>query len=117
VNERGREAFADDLRKASAVRKSHAVFAAEPDSDDQAHVTVETVYPDRNERQTFRVERFNGTWTVADVETVRSHQPQSKFGTPASYIAPEGVPVQGDVTAGSGARLDPSAGEDATATP
>ena len=95
VNERGRGAFADDLRGAAKARKSHAVFAAEADGRDAARVTVETVYPDRNERQTYRVERAEGGWFVAGLETVRSHQPVSRFGTPAHYIAPEGVPVQG----------------------
>ncbi len=95
VGGRGRQAFADDLRSAAAARKSHAVFAAEPEGDDVARVTVETVYPDRNERQTFRIEKTSDGWRIADVATVRSHQPAAKFGTPAGYIAPEGVPVQG----------------------
>jgi hypothetical protein len=94
VEGRGREAFAGDLKRAAAARKSHAVFAAEPDGDAAAKVAVETVYPDRNDRQTYRVERTDDGWRIVDVATIRSHQPSAKFGTPASYIAPEGVPVQ-----------------------
>jgi hypothetical protein len=94
VDERGRSAFADDLKRAAGARKSHAVFAAEPDGDAIARVAVETIYPDRNERQVYRVEKTASGWRIADVSTVRSHQPAAKFGTPASYIAPEGVPVQ-----------------------
>jgi hypothetical protein len=95
ASERG-GAFADDLRKASLARKSHAVFTPEPDGPDAARVTVESVYPDRNERQTYRVEReASGGWRVTGVETVRSHQPKAKFGSPAAFVAPEGVPVQG----------------------
>src|SRR5262245_50317997 len=45
VEGRGRESFAGDLKRAAAVRKSHAVFAAEPDGDSVAKVAVETVYP------------------------------------------------------------------------
>jgi hypothetical protein len=117
VNERGRDAFADDLRRAAKSRKSHAVFAAEPEGNDAARVTVETVYPDRNERQTYRVERTETGWLVAEVETVRSSQPKAKFGTSASYIAPEGVPVQGAVRVETGDGPDPTAGEDATGNP
>ena len=102
VNERGRTAFADDLRRASRTRKSHAVFAPEPESLDAVRITVETVYPDRNERQTYRVERGESGWLVAGVETVKSHQPQSKFGAPAVFVAPEGVPVQGGLTVETG---------------
>lgn len=94
VSERGRDAFAADLRAAAQARKSHAVFAAEPDGDDTARITVETVYPDRNERQTYRVDRKAAGWFVTEVETVRTSQPKAKFGTTASYEAPEGVPVQ-----------------------
>ena len=53
----GRDAFAADLRRAARSRKSHAVFAVEPEGDDAARITVETVYPDRNERQTYRLDR------------------------------------------------------------
>jgi hypothetical protein len=54
---------------------------------------VESVYPDRNERQTYRLERAGGGWLVAEVETVRAHRPAVKFGAPASFREPEGVPV------------------------
>ena len=102
VAERGRAAFADDLRKAASARKSHAVFAAEADGLDAAIVTVEAVYPDRNERQTYRVESTASGWLVTRVETIKSHQPPSKFGTPAAYLAPEGPPVPGGVNVETG---------------
>jgi hypothetical protein len=92
--DRGRDAFAADLRRAALLRRSHAVFAAGREGSDSARVTVETVYSDRNERQTYRLEPRDRSWLVTEVEPVRSHQPKAKFGTPASYIAPEGVPVQ-----------------------
>lgn len=94
VAERGRDAFADDLRRAARARKSHAVFAAEDEGPDAARVDVETVYPDRNERQAYRLERRSGAWLVADVETSRGHEPRARFGTEANYKEPEGVPVQ-----------------------
>jgi hypothetical protein len=102
VEERGRSGFADDLRKATQSRKSHAVFASEPDGPGAARVTVEAVYPDRNERQTYRVEQTAAGWLVVEVETVKSHQPQSKYGAPAVYAAPEGMPLQGGLTVETG---------------
>ncbi|MFO0908567.1 MAG: hypothetical protein U0794_09420 [Isosphaeraceae bacterium] len=112
VAERGRDRFAADLAAASRSRKSHAVFAAEPDGAGAARVVVETVYPDRNERQTYRVERRDDAWKVVEVETIRSHQPRAKFGTPASFEAPEGVPVQG-----SGLRVETGENDPAAPAP
>jgi hypothetical protein len=94
VRERGADAFATDLRRAAAARKGHAVFAPEPDGPDAARITVEAIYPDRNERQTYRLERGPDGWRVAAVETVRSRTPAAKFGTPAQYQEPEGPPVE-----------------------
>jgi hypothetical protein len=92
--ERGRAAFADDLQRAAAARKSHATFAPEPEGPSAARITVETVYLDRNERQTYRLEQSAEGWVVTAVETIRSHQPKAKYGAPASYQEPEGPPVQ-----------------------
>lgn len=93
ADEKGRPAFAESLRAAAGARKSHAVFAPEGDGPDASTVVVESVYPDRNERQTYRLERADGGWLVADVETVRASRPPAKFGAPASYREPEGPPV------------------------
>ena len=94
--ERGRDAFAADLRRAAAACKSHAVFAVEPDGDAAARVVVESIYADRNEKQTFRLEARDGGWLVSEVDSVKSHQPRAKYGAPASFVAPEGVPVQAE---------------------
>jgi hypothetical protein len=95
VKERGRDAFAADLRHAAETRKSHAIFAPEAEAPTAARITVETVYADRNERQMYHLIHGPDGWLVADVETVRSHTPIARFGTPASYQEPEGVPVAG----------------------
>src|SRR5579864_6888531 len=73
VEERGRDAFALDLQRASKARKSHAIFAPEPDGPGAVRIMVETVYLDRNERQTYLLTEGPEGWKVADVETVRSH--------------------------------------------
>jgi hypothetical protein len=106
VTEREREAFAADLRRAAGARKSHAVFAGEPEPDGAVRVTVETVYADRNERQTYRVERVDGAWLVTGVESVRGHEPNARYGTTAAYEVPEGVPVQGRIVVETGTAGD-----------
>ena len=112
VAQRGREAFAGDLTSASRSRRSHAVFSAEPEGDSAALVTVEAVYPDRNERQTYRVEKAGDAWLVTAVETVRSVQPKAKYGSLATFDAPEGVPVQGTAVPDEpGNEPDPTTGE------
>ena len=94
VAEQGREAFAARLRETATTRKSHALFAPEAEGPEGARLVVESVYPDRNERQTFRVEQLDGRWLITGLETARSHQPASKFGTMATFESPEGIPVQ-----------------------
>jgi hypothetical protein len=106
VSERGRDVFAADLKRAAQSRKSHAIFAVEPEGAAAARITVETVYPDRNERQTYHLAQETGTWLVNDVETVRSQVPKAKYGMPATYQEPEGVPVQGLAVQGIPLRIE-----------
>ena len=93
ARERGRDGFADDLRRAAGARKSHALFAAEPDGPDACRIVVEAVYPDRNERQTYRLEHTPSGWLVAAVDSVRSRSPEEKYGSPAGFVGSEGLPV------------------------
>jgi hypothetical protein len=93
VEERGRAAFANDLKQAARARKGHAIFAPEPDGPDAYVITVESIYPDRNERQAYRLERSSGSWRITAVETARGRTPSNKYGEPAEYQAPEDVPV------------------------
>ena len=106
VNERGRDVFAAELKRAARSRKSHAIFAVEPDGAAAARIIVETVYPDRNERQTYHLAEASRGWLVDEVETVRSQVPKARYGTPASYQEPEGVPVQGLAVQGIPLRVE-----------
>jgi hypothetical protein len=108
VDEAGRTSFAAELRRAAAARRGHAFFAPEPDGPDAVRIAVETVYPDRNERQVYRLERGPDGWRVAGVELLHGRSPAARFGTPATYKEPEGVPVQGIVPPESAAESDPS---------
>jgi hypothetical protein len=106
VSERGRDAFSADLKRAARSRKSHAIFAVEPEGTTAARIVVETVYPDRNERQTYHLAQETSGWLVNDVETVRSQVPKAKYGMPATYQEPEGVPVQGLAVQGIPLRIE-----------
>jgi hypothetical protein len=95
ADEAGRTAFATALRRASEARKGHALYAPEPDGPDAVRIAVEAVYPDRNERQVYRLERGPDGWRIAGVESARGREPKERFGAPATYQEPEGVPIQG----------------------
>ncbi|MFI5455481.1 MAG: hypothetical protein ACHRXM_08515 [Isosphaerales bacterium] len=99
ADERGRDAFALLLRRAGLARKSHAIFAPEPDGDrtDAARITVESAFADRLERQTFRLERAEGGWLITEIETAREHVPKNSLGSLATYEEPEGNPVASDL--------------------
>jgi hypothetical protein len=97
IAEGGRDAFAAGLKAAAKARRGRAVFDPVPDGPDDALVTVEFVYDDRNERQTFRLRREGDAtsegWRVVDVAGVRGREPASRYGTLASFEGPEGNPV------------------------
>ena len=94
-DEIGRAVFAFRLRRTGLARKSHAIFAPEPDGDapDATRITVESTFADRIERQTFRLEQAHGSWLVTAIETAREHVPTKPLGSLATYEAPEGAPV------------------------
>ncbi len=109
ADERGRDAFAADLRSTAEARKSHAIFDPEPDGDapDSARIIVESTFADRIECQTYRLVRAESGWIIADVQTVRDRVPGKTLGSFAAFQEPEGVPVPTDqMTAISTAPLD-----------
>ncbi len=95
AGEAGPATFAERLRAASSARKGHAIHAPEPDGPDAVRIAVESVYPDRNERQVYRLERGPDGWRIVEVDTIRGRVPAARFGAPASFREPEGVPVEG----------------------
>jgi hypothetical protein len=99
ADEKGRQAFSADLRAAASSRTGVAVFAAETNGPDSARVVVETIYPDRNERQTYHLARSpdgetTDDWRVVDVELARGSVPAVKVGSYATFDGPDGPPVQ-----------------------
>jgi hypothetical protein len=99
AQELGWATFSARLHRAGQARKSHAIFAAEPDGrgPDTARISVETTYRDRLERQTYCLERTAGVWLVTDVETAHDVVPKNPLGSLATYQEPEGAPVAADL--------------------
>jgi hypothetical protein len=95
ADERGREAFAQRLRRAGLMRKSHAIFAPEADGNrpGTAKVTVESAYGDRIERQTFHLQRGSAGWLVIETGAAREEVHKNQLGSLATYEEPEGSPV------------------------
>jgi hypothetical protein len=94
ADETGRAAFATALRRASEARKGYALYAPESEGPDAVRVTIESVYPDRNERQVYRLVQKPDGWRIAEVQSAQGREPAARFGLPATYKEPEGVPVQ-----------------------
>jgi hypothetical protein len=89
VTEKGREAFAEELIKAASARKGHVVYAPRPENRNSLLVDFEAVYPDRNERQTYRVTRSEETWKISGVSELKGGQPASKFGSEVAPVDPD----------------------------
>jgi hypothetical protein len=95
ADERGRAAFARQLKSASRARKSHALFSPVPEDASGAavKVTLESVFTDRVERQNYRLEHIAAGWLVTAIETARQDVPRIPLGSVATYREPEGEPV------------------------
>jgi hypothetical protein len=96
IQERGSPAFAADLQRAALARKGHALYAPEADGADAFVIILESVFPDRNERQAYRLERASGNWLIAAIEPARGNVPPAKYGESADEQAPQDVPVAPD---------------------
>ncbi len=93
VEQQGNAAFAADLQRAARARKGHALYAPEPDGPGAYVIIVESVYPDRNERQAYRLERTDGNWLITAVEPKRGHTPLTRYGELADLQPSQDVPV------------------------
>jgi hypothetical protein len=98
AGERGRTAFAAELRRAAEARKSHATFAPVPDGEGggTARITVESTFADRIERRVYRLVRGDGGWLITDVDAAGDRIPKNPLGSLATFQEPEGVPVVTD---------------------
>ena len=99
MKERGNAAFGDDLKRAALDGRGHAGSGSEPDA---ARVVIESVYSDRNRRQTCRLDETGAGRLLVEVHTTSGRQPKAKFRLSAAFLAPEGLPVQVKVTVETG---------------
>ncbi|MBZ5621330.1 MAG: hypothetical protein LAQ69_21760 [Acidobacteriia bacterium] len=70
------------LRDSNAAIKGIAVGEPQMTSDREASVRVEYVYQDRNEAQTVHLERANGEWKIARVDSAERVKTLVPYGTP-----------------------------------
>ena len=66
-------------RRGSAV-KGLAILGQEELGPDQVRVLTETVYNDRNTRQSFRLQRVDGSWRVTDSDFEMVSDWENEFG-------------------------------------
>ena len=90
--DQSRDAFARSLKQAVVDLKGRAVFAParrEPGAG-ETELTVERIYANRTERQTYRLRREADRWRIESVRSAESYQPATPYGTPVFELPPAG---------------------------
>ena len=54
----------------------------------EVELTVERVYENRNERQTYRLVRSDDGWRIAEVQAAEAFQPPIPYGAPVYQPSP-----------------------------
>ena len=106
VNEAGRDVFAAADCAAPRWRKSHAIFAVEPEGRPPSGSPSRPSTPTATSGRPTTSPRRPAAGSSHDVETVRSQVPKARYGMPATYQEPEGVPVQGLAVQGIPLRIE-----------
>ena len=84
------DAFAAALKDAVRTLKGRAVSGGgevEPDAR-SATLTVDRIYAQHTERQSYHFVRQNDSWRIDSVGTVEKHQPPVAYGTPVFELPP-----------------------------
>jgi hypothetical protein len=84
LQDQDRQEFAASLRLAIQQLKGWSVFSpsdAEPPPRD-VQLTVERVYSNRTERQSYQLIRQDDRWRIHSVATMQAFQPDTAYGTP-----------------------------------
>lgn len=68
------------LRRRGSAVKGLAILGREELGPDQVRVLTETVYNDRNTRQSFRLQRAGGSWRVTDSDFEMVSDWENDFG-------------------------------------
>jgi hypothetical protein len=82
IAEVGEEQLLKSLQKKNAPLKGIAVLEPERLSEREVKTIVEYVFADRNEVQTFYLERLEDRWKIARVEGAERIQTSTPYGTP-----------------------------------
>jgi hypothetical protein len=85
-----REVFERSLREAVAPLKGRAVFRNDPadQAAEQASYTIDRIYENRTERQTFQLVCQSGVWRISSVQAADAFQPEKAYGTPVFEETP-----------------------------
>lgn len=89
---RGAAAFVDSLRATAGRLKGYVVedYGDPPGAEDvAAQRTVERIYPEHNELETYSFRREAGAWRVAGIRPAGNRQPQVAYGTPVFQLPRE----------------------------
>lgn len=81
--EQGEPRFAQYLRETNEPVKGIAVQEPQPVRDGAVKVRVEFVYQNRNEAQTFHLERQGERWRIVKLETAERVKTLVPYGSPA----------------------------------
>jgi len=86
-----RDAFARSLVEAVESLKGRAVFEGKTDGNTESNrvFTVDRVYLNRTERQTYHLVRESNAWRIHTVETAAAFQPDKPYGTPVYEPPPD----------------------------
>lgn len=87
VEETGRAAFADYLRKTASEVKAYAVRDVRQDTPDSATVVADLVYEDGQEEHRFGLTRTGGTWKIVSVVGGQRHPSLIRYGTPVTPLS------------------------------
>jgi len=82
LKEKGEASFREYLKSSSRDLKGMAVFDPKPIADTQVQVRVEYVYQDRNEAQSFTLEKSGAGWKILQVENAERVKTVVPYGTP-----------------------------------
>jgi len=82
VAEQGEAAFGKYLRDTNAPIKGIAITEPQALTDREVKARVEYVYQDRNEVQTFYLEKLGGQWKIARLDAAERIKTLIPYGTP-----------------------------------
>jgi hypothetical protein len=80
----GEERLLKSLQEKNALLKGVAILEPERLSDGEVKATVEYIFGDRNEVQTYYLEKLGGGWKIARVEGAQRIQTLIPYGTPVN---------------------------------